>query len=107
MPESAVLYIPIREPPLRDEFLDVVPEVLGVSIDAPRVRHNERVGGDEVPVVDVVVLDTVRDGVGHDGSPAHDLAQEGVDVGQFGAIDEVGQAVGADDLVELGLGLAD
>ena len=105
--QIVLLVVAVGEPSLWHELLDVVAKVLGVAVDAPRVGHDERVGRDEEAIVHVVFLDAVRDRVCHDGAPPHRLAQESIDVGQLGPVNEVGQAVWADDLVQLGLGLAD
>ena len=71
---------------------------------APYVREDRRTGGDEVAVVLVVFEGGVRQSHGRGDKPSVALLDESIDVGQLLAVGLVGQAVRADDGVELGLG---
>ena len=70
---------------------------------APYVRKDRRAGGDEVAIVLVIFEGCMRQSHGRGDKPSMTLLDESINVGQLLAVGLVGQAVRADDGVELSL----
>lgn len=88
-------------------------EGLGVLVDAGVAAHGVAVVvyvgalGDEHAVVNVVLERAVGNADGRQGTPARGLLDNVVEVAQLRAVGERGQAVSADDAVELSAGLGE
>ena len=88
--------------PIRVENQRVL--ILIIAHQRPDIRDDRRPRRDEHALVHIVLDDGVRDTEGRGGVEAQGFFEDGVDVGERGAVFPGCETVGPDDAVELFLG---